>query len=108
MHHVKRRKNILRKVKGYKWGRKSKLKLAKTAMFKAGKYAYRDRRAKKRDFRALWNMRINAAARLNGTTYSRLIDGLKKARIALDRKILADFAANHPTIFSAVVKAMKK
>ncbi|MBI4280712.1 50S ribosomal protein L20 [Candidatus Uhrbacteria bacterium] len=103
VHHAKRRRNILRKAKGYKWGRKSKLKLAKIAVFKAGKYAYRDRRTKKRQARQLWNIKINAAARLHGTTYSRLINGLKNSKVALDRKILADFAVHHPKLFEAIV-----
>lgn len=103
MHHAKRRRNILRKAKGYKWGRKSKIKLAKTAIFKAGKYAYRDRRARKRDFRQLWNLRINAALRERGLTYSKFIHSLKVAHVALDRKILADFAVHHPKLFEAIV-----
>lgn len=108
IHHAKRRRNILRKAKGYRWGRKSKLKLAKTAVFKAGKYAYRDRRARKRDFRQLWNLRINAALRENDTTYSRFIHALKQAHIALDRKILADFAVHHPELFKAIVMQVTK
>lgn len=109
VHHAKRRRNILKKAKGYKWGRKSKLKLAKTAVVKAGAYAYRDRRTKKRAARELWNIKINAAAREQGTTYSRLINGLKNTKVALDRKILADFAVHHPKLFAVIVQhAVKK
>lgn len=102
--HVKRRKNILARTKGMKWGRKSKLKLAKTAAVKAGAYAYRDRRVKKRVFRALWQMRINAAAREQGISYSALMGKIKKANIALDRKTLATLAVDHPAVFTAVLK----
>ena len=105
--HVKRRKNLLKRVKGYKWGRKSKIRLARPAMLKAGVYAFRDRRAKKRSFRNLWNLKINAAVRSVGLSYSRFINMLKTANIGLDRKILADLAENHPTIFSKVVTAAK-
>ncbi len=106
--HTKRRRNLLAKVKGFKWGRKSKIRLAKTAALKAGKYAYRDRRNKKRAFRRLWTTKINAAARANGTTYSQLINGLKAANIELDRKILATLAEKHPEVFAKVVEATKK
>lgn len=108
LHHAKRRRYILRKAKGYKWGRKSKIKLAKTAVLKAGKYAYRDRRARKRSFRQLWNLKINAALRERGLTYSRFIHALKNSKIALDRKILADFAVHHPQLFEAIVKQAAK
>lgn len=108
VHHAKRRRNILRKAKGYKWGRKSKLKLAKTAVLKAGVYAYRDRRTKKRDMRSLWNIKINAAVREHGTTYSRFINALKKTKIGIDRKILADFAVHHPEIFKLIVQQATK
>lgn len=104
VHHSKRRKNILKKAKGYKWGRKSKLKLAKTATAKAGAYAYRDRRTKKRAARQLWNIKINAALRERGLTYSRFINAMKKAKIEIDRKILADFAVNHPKLFEAIIQ----
>jgi large subunit ribosomal protein L20 len=82
--------------------------MGKQGVIKAMQYAYRDRRNHKRTFRALWNARINAAARENGTTYSVLIDALKKANIALDRKILSEIAVNEPAAFTAVVKAAKK
>lgn len=105
-HRIKRRKNILARTKGMMWGRKSKITLAKTAATKAGANAYRDRKLKKRDNRGLQQIRINAAARLNGTTYSKLIDGLKKKQIALDRKVLAEIAGKHPDVFAEIVKAV--
>ena len=106
--HTKRRRNLLKAVKGFKWGRKSKIRLARPAMLKAGKYAYRDRRNKKRSFRRLWNIKINAGARANGTTYSQLINALKQAGITLDRKVLAQLAEKKPAVFSKVVEATKK
>lgn len=105
--HSKRRKNVLKKTKGMKWGRKSKIKLAKTAAVKAGAYAYRDRRQKKRDFRSLWQVRINAAAREHDMSYSVFMNKLKKAGIALDRKSLADLAENHAPVFAKIVAAIK-
>ena len=105
--HTKRRKTLLEKTKGMKWGRKSKIKLARPAALKAGAYAYRDRRNKKRDFRRLWQIRINAASRLNGLSYSKFIDALKKANIALDRKILANLADKHPAVFAKIVEKVK-
>ncbi|MFH1047765.1 MAG: 50S ribosomal protein L20 [Patescibacteria group bacterium] len=106
--HLKRRKGILKRTKGFMWGRKSKLKLAQTAATKAGAYAYRDRRNKKRAMRSLWQIRISAAARLNGVSYSRLIDMLKKASVTIDRKILSKIAAEHPGTFTKIVEAVKK
>jgi len=103
--HVKRRKNILKKTKGMMWGRKSKIKLAKTAAVKAGAYARADRRVKKRRNRALMTIRMNAAARELGTTYSKLIADLKKRNIALDRKVLSEIAAKHPDVFKKIVGA---
>ena len=105
--HVKRRKNLLKRVKGYKWGRKSKIRLARPAMLKAGAYAFRDRRAKKRAFRNLWTIKINAAVRNYGLSYSRFIDLLKKANVNLDRKILALLAEQQPTIFNKIVETVK-
>lgn len=105
--HAKRRRNLLKQAKGYRWGRKSKITLAKTAVTKAGAYAYRDRRRKKRDFRRLWQIRINAAVHAHGTTYSRFVGALKKKNIALDRKILATLAAKHPEVFQKIVEAVK-
>jgi len=105
--HTKKRKKLLSKTKGYKWGRKKKIKEAKTAVLKAGAHAYRDRRKKKRTFRRLWQIKINAAARLNGTTYSQFIDKLKKAKVDIDRKILANLAEHNPEIFSKIVDKVK-
>lgn len=102
--HVKRRKTLLEKTKGMKWGRKSKIRLARPAALKAGVYAYRDRRNKKRVMRRLWQVRLNAALRPLGTSYSRFVDGLKKANIALDRKILSTLAKDHPEVFKNVVE----
>jgi len=102
--HVKRRKNILKAAKGFRWGRKNQIRKASTAVTRAGRHAYKDRRLKKRDARALWQVRVNAAARQNGTTYSQLIGKLAKAEIALDRKILAQLAVEYPTIFKALVE----
>ncbi len=105
--HTKKRKSLLKKTKGYMWGRKSKLRFARVAALKAGAYAFRDRRNKKRDMRRLWTVKINAGARSLGTTYSKLINGLGKANIELDRKILADLAENNPDAFKAVVEKTK-
>lgn len=105
--HVKRRNNLLARVKGFSWGRKSKIRLARTAMLKAGVYAFRDRRAKKRTFRNLWTIKINAAVRELGTTYSVFIANLKKANIALDRKVLAVLAEKNPKVFAKIVEAAK-
>jgi large subunit ribosomal protein L20 len=89
-------------------GNRSSIKRGKQTITKSLQYAYRDRRNRKRTFRELWNARINAAARLNGTTYSRLIAALKKANITLDRKVLAELAVNEPKAFEAIVKAAQK
>jgi len=105
--HTKRRRNLLEKTKGMKWGRKSKIRLAKTAALKSGAYAYRDRRNKKRDFRKLWTVKINAGARALGTTYSRLINALSKKNIELDRKSLAYLAEHQPEAFKSIVEASK-
>jgi large subunit ribosomal protein L20 len=99
-----RRKKILKAAKGYVGGRSRTLKQAKDTVEKALCYAYRDRRARKRDFRRLWITRINAAARMNGLAYNRLIEGLKKADIELDRKILADIAVTDPAGFTNIVQ----
>jgi large subunit ribosomal protein L20 len=105
--HTKRRKSLLARVKGYKWGRKSKIRLARPAMLKAGQYAFRDRRAKKRTFRNLWNLKINAAVREYGISYSRFISMLKTAKIGLDRKVLAQIAEKYPQMFKKVVESAK-
>jgi len=102
-----RHKGVLKKAKGY-YGARSKLyKTAKQAVIKAGQYAYRDRRQRKRQFRALWITRINAAARLNGLSYSQLINGLSKAEVDIDRKVLADIAVHDPDAFGAIVAQAK-
>jgi len=102
-----RRKKILKRAKGFRGARSRTFKVAKQAVMKAGQYAYRDRRQKKRVFRSLWVIRINAAARENGLSYSKLIAGLKKAQIALDRKTLADLAVNDKEAFSLIAKEAK-
>jgi len=99
----KKRRNILKLAKGYFGARSRLYRTATEAVDRAMKYAYRDRRTRKRDFRRLWIIRINAAARINNVTYSRLIDGMKKTGVEIDRKILADLAVNDPLGFSKVV-----
>ncbi len=99
----KRRRKILKRAKGFFGARSRLIRTATEAVNKAMKYSYRDRRARKREFRQLWIARINAAARLNNISYSRLIDGMKKSGIELDRKILAELAVNDPQGFAQVV-----
>jgi large subunit ribosomal protein L20 len=102
-----RHKKVLGKAKGY-YGARSKIyRVAKQAVIKAGQYAYRDRRQRKRQFRTLWIARINAAARENGMSYSRLIDGLNKANVEVDRKVLADLAVFDAAGFSALAEKAK-
>ncbi len=102
-----RHHKILKQAKGY-FGHKSKLfKVANQQVMKSGAYAYRDRKAKKRDFRKLWIQRINAACRVNGLSYSRFMNGLKKANIALDRKVLSDIAITDPNGFAALCEQAK-
>ncbi len=103
----KRKKNVLKNTKGFRWGRKSKYKQAKEALLHAWKYAYRDRRNKKRDMRRAWQIRINAAARENGIPYNQLIHKMKENKIDIDRKILSDFAANNPDIFKKIAEKVK-
>ncbi|KPJ71712.1 50S ribosomal protein L20 [Parcubacteria bacterium DG_74_3] len=103
----KRRKRLIKHAKGFRWGRKSKYRAAKEALLHAWTHAYRDRRAKKRDFRRLWQTQISAACRQQGLSYSRFINALKKNKIELDRKILADLAKNHPQIFAKIVEKVK-
>lgn len=101
------RKKILKKAKGF-WGRRSKLhRTAKDAVAKAGQYAYRDRKVKKRDFRQLWIARISAAVREEGMTYSRFINGLNKAGVEINRKVLSNLAIEDPKSFSAIVATAK-
>ena len=102
-----RHKKNLKLAKGYYGARSRVFRVAKQAVIKAGQYAYRDRRQKKRQFRALWIARINAGARINGLSYSRLIAGLKKAAIEIDRKVLADLAVNEKAAFAAIVEKAK-
>lgn len=103
----KRKKKIIKLAKGYKWGRKAKYRAAKDALKHAWTYAYRDRKVKKRDFRRLWQIRINAACREQGISYSKFINALKKNKIELNRKILADLARNYPEIFSEIMEKIK-
>lgn len=98
-----RHKKVIKAAKGYYGRRKNTIRVAKQAVEKAGQYAYRDRKTRKRNFRALWIQRINAAAREHGMTYGRFIDGLNKAEIAVDRKVLSDIAIHEPAAFKALV-----
>ncbi len=107
MGHVKRRRNLLKRVKGFRKGKKNLIKLARTADTKAGAHAYRDRKVKKRDMRKLWQVRINAATRSLGMSYSAFMGGLKKNNIGLDRKVLSEIAAQHENVFKNVVDAAK-
>ena len=102
-----RHKKVIDRAKGYRGRRKNVFRVAKQAVMKADQYAYRDRRQRKRQFRALWIIRINAAARENGLSYSRLMNGLKKADIDIDRKILADLAVADKTAFSVLAEQAK-
>jgi len=101
-----RRKRVLKKAKGFWGSRGNILTVVKHAVDKAEQYAYRDRRVKKRTFRSLWIMRINAAARLNGTTYSRLVNAMLKKNVEIDRKTLAEIAVKDPAAFSQIVKSV--
>ncbi len=103
----RRHKKVLKLAKGYYNARRKIYRVAKQAVIKAGQYAYRDRKQRKRQFRALWITRINAGARNNGLSYSRFINGLKKAEISLDRKVLADMAVHDKAGFAAVVEQAK-
>ena len=103
----RRHKKILKQAKGYYGARSRVFRVAKQAVTKAGQYAYRDRRQRKRQFRSLWITRINAQSRANGLSYSRLINGLKKAEIGLDRRVLADLAVHDKPAFAAIVEQAK-
>src|SRR5690554_2253717 len=103
----RRHKKILKQAKGYYGARSRVFRVAKQAVIKAGQYAYRDRRQRKRQFRQLWIARINAGARVNGLSYSKFINGSKKASIELDRKILADLAVHEKAAFAALVEKAK-
>ena len=103
----RRHNKVLKAAKGYYGARRKVFRVAKQAVIKAGQYAYRDRRNKKRNFRRLWIARINAAARMNGMTYSRFINGCSKADIAVDRKVLADIAVHDAAAFTAIAEKAK-
>ena len=102
-----RHKKVLKAAEGYYGRRKNTIRVAKQAVEKAGQYAYRDRRINKRNFRALWIQRINAAVREHGLTYGRFIDGLSKAEVAVDRKVLSDLAIHEPAAFGVLVEKAK-
>jgi large subunit ribosomal protein L20 len=105
--HIKKRRNLLKKVKGYKWGRKKLIRLAKTATTKAGVHAYVDRKKKKRVNRGLWNIKISAFVQEYGLSYSRFINALKKNKIDIDRKILADLAENNKKVLAKIIEQVK-
>lgn len=103
-----RRKKILKQTKGFKWQRKSNFRLAKDALKHARVYAYRDRKVKKRDFRQLWQIKINAICRENGVSYSKFMNSLKKNKVEIDRKILSQLAEIHPEIFNRIISETMK
>lgn len=104
----KKRKRLLKLAKGFRWSRKSKYRLAKEGVLHAFKYAYRDRKAKKGDFRRLWQIQINAASRNNGLSYSKFINLLKQNKIELDRKVLAQLAKNEPETFKKIIEQVSR
>ena len=104
---MKRRRNVLKQVKGFRHGRKSKERMAREALLHAGLHAFHDRRKKKRNMRALWQVKINATARTNGISYSKLINNFKKANIKLARKIVTQLAEHHPKISSKIIAEVK-
>ena len=105
---IKKRRKILKLAKGYFGQKSTNYRVAREAVMKSLSYSYKGRRLRKRDFRRLWITRINAAARLNGLSYSRMMDGLKKAGVQLDRKVLSDMAVNDPAAFTAITEVAKK
>ncbi len=105
VHHSKRRRGILKKVKGFEAGRKSLMKLAKTAATKAGGYAYKDRKVKKRTARGLWQVKVNAALEPMGISYSKFMGKLKASNILLNRKVLSEIAAKYPEVFKIIAQA---
>lgn len=105
---LKRRRNVLSQTKGFRWQRSKKERAAREALLHAYTHSFQDRRKKKRNFRTLWNIKINAGAREKGISYSKLINQLKKADIKLDRKILATLAEHHPAVFESVLKEAAK
>lgn len=104
---TQKRERLLRRVKGFKWSRKTKERAAKEALLHAGRHAYRGRKERKREFRKLWQIKINAAAREQGLTYSSFMNKLRQANIQLDRKILAELAERQPQIFAKIVEGVK-
>ena len=106
--HTKKRRKLRKAAKGYKWGRKNTVRLTKTAITKAGAHAYRDRKKKKRVMRRLWQIKLGAYLQQNDWSYSKFIGALKKAKIDIDRKVLADLAENHPDIMQAILKKLNK
>lgn len=108
VHALKKRRNILKQVKGYRFGRSTKERMAKDAILHAGRSAFAHRRRKKRDFRKLFQVRINAEARVNGMSYSKLMGALKKANITLDRKVLSEMAMTSPASFKRVLSKLTK
>ena len=107
MLHLKKRRSLMAATKGYRWGRKNLIKLARPAMLKAGSYAYRERRNKKRVIRRLWQIQISAAAKLHDFSYSKLMDRIHKNNVMLDRKILSTLAKDYPAVFTKVVEKVK-
>jgi len=105
--HVKKRRKLMKSVKGYKWGRKNLIRLAKTAVNKAGAHALGDRRKKKGDFRRLWQIKINAFVREYGLSYSQFINKLSVNKIEIDRKILADLAVNNKKVLANIIAKVK-
>jgi len=103
----KKREARLKATKGFRWGRKSKERAAKEALLHAGQHAFQGRKQKKRDYRALWNAKINAGLRENGLKYSSFISRMKKEQVKLDRKVLADMAENHPETWKKLVESVK-
>lgn len=106
--HIKKRRKLLAKTKGYMWGRKNLIKAAKTAVLKAGVHAFVDRRKKKRVNRGLWQIKISAFVKEQGFSYSRFIDALKKSQVELDRKVLADLAVNNKEVLAKILAEVKK
>ncbi|MEW6610872.1 MAG: 50S ribosomal protein L20 [Patescibacteria group bacterium] len=104
---ARKRKALLTQAKGYRWGRKKIPRLANVAVIKAGVYQYRDRRTKKREFRKLWQVRLNAAVRAQELTYSKFIHLLKMKKVELDRKTLATLALEHPEVFARIIETVK-
>src|SRR3989344_6055187 len=102
----KKRKKILKYTKGFRWGRKSKERAAKEALLHAWTHAFMGRKKKKRDFRSLWQVKINAATRKNGLSYSKFVNQLKKAKVGLDRKILAELAEKYPKVFKQIIERL--